>query len=214
MNQIAYLTMKLKNSLLAVTIIITSFGITAPVKADTVEARCDVYPKGEDKATSSGLCTFSQRQGAVGIQLENGQRYDLRPVGNRTGNYLDQNGEAAYRQSGLGRRGQIYRLSDQSIYVYWDTAPYGQNEGNTTAANNHPDAGSSVSQLSNLVGARAGQAENMVKQKGYTFVSSSRSGDAIYSYWLEDQSNYCVTIRTEQGRYQSIVYATPFDCGQ
>ena len=206
--------MKLKNTLLAVTIIITSLGITEPVKADTVKARCDVYPKGEDTATSSGLCTFSQRQGAVGIQLENGQRYDLRPVGNRPGNYVDQNGRAAYRQSGLGRRGQIYRLSDQSIYVYWDTAPYGQNEGNTTAVNNHPDAGTSVSQLSNLVGARAGQAENMVKQKGYTFVSSSRSGDAIYSYWLENQSNYCVTIRTEQGRYQSIVYATPFDCGQ
>lgn len=205
--------MKLKNSLLATIIIFTSSFATIPVKADTVEARCDVYPKGEDQATSSGLCTFSQRQGAVGIQLENGQRYDLRPTGNRPGNYLDQNGRAAYRQSGMGNRGQIYQLSGKSIYVYWDTAPYGQKDENVTAANNHPDAGSNVPELSSLVEARAGQAENMLKQKGYTFVSSSRSGDAIYSYWLEAQRDYCVTIRTEQGRYQSIVYATPFDCG-
>ncbi|MGB5771351.1 MAG: SH3 domain-containing protein, partial [Crocosphaera sp.] len=83
--------MKLKNSLLAVTMMITSLGVTFAVKADTVNARCDVYPKGEDRATSSGLCTFSQRQGVVGIQLENGERYDLRPVGDRPGNYKDDN---------------------------------------------------------------------------------------------------------------------------
>jgi hypothetical protein len=129
--------MKLSNTLFAVTLVITSFGIAVPVKADTVTARCDVYPKGEDRATSSGLCTFSQRQGVVGIQLKNGQRYDLSPVGNNPGNYRDQNGRAAYRQSGLGDKGQIYRLANESIYVYWDPAPYGQNSKrnntNTTA---------------------------------------------------------------------------------
>lgn len=41
-----------------------SFGAVVcapPVLADTVDARCDVFPAGDDKATSSGLCTFSQR---------------------------------------------------------------------------------------------------------------------------------------------------------
>jgi hypothetical protein len=94
------------------------------VKADTVQARCDVYPQGEDQASSSGLCTFSQRQGVVGIQLKNGKRYDLSPKGNEPGHYVDQDGKDAYRQSGLGDKGQIYRLADESIYVYWDTAPY------------------------------------------------------------------------------------------
>jgi hypothetical protein len=126
--------MKLKNSLLAVTMMITSLGVTFAVKADTVNARCDVYPKGEDSATSSGLCTFSQRQGVVGIQLENGQRYDLRPVGDQPGNYKDGNGRAAYRQSGLGDGGQIYRLFDKSIFVYWDTAPYGQNQNSSSSS--------------------------------------------------------------------------------
>ncbi|WP_219903799.1 hypothetical protein [Stenomitos frigidus] len=105
---------------------IASLTIALAAKADTVTARCDVYPKGEDRAKSSGLCTFSQRQGVVGIQLKNGKRYDLVPVGNNPGNYRDQNGRAAYRQSGLGDKGQIFRLATESIYVYWDPAPYNQ----------------------------------------------------------------------------------------
>jgi hypothetical protein len=124
--------MKLANSILAVTLAIASLGLTSIAKADTVEARCDVYPKGSDRATSSGLCTFSQRGGVVGIQLKNGRRYDLTPVGDKPGNYRDQKGRAAYRQSGLGDRGQIYRLANESIYVYWDTAPHKKNPGNTS----------------------------------------------------------------------------------
>ncbi|UBF25847.1 hypothetical protein K9N68_30605 [Kovacikia minuta CCNUW1] len=60
--------MKSASSVLAVSVVITSLGMTAIAKADTVNAHCDVYPKGEDRAKSSGLCTFSQRQGAVGIE--------------------------------------------------------------------------------------------------------------------------------------------------
>jgi hypothetical protein len=114
-----FLEMRLKNPLLAIAISIASLGITMPAKADTVNARCDIYPKGEDRAKSSGACTFSQRQGFVSIQLKNGKRYELRPRGNQPGNYFDQNGRAAYRQSGLGNKGQIYRLANESIYVYW-----------------------------------------------------------------------------------------------
>lgn len=118
--------MNVSRSFLAATLAIASLSLAVSVKADTVQARCDVYPKGRDRAKSSGLCTFSQRQGVVGIQLQNGKRYDLVPVGNNPGNYRDQNGKAAYRQSGLGDKGQIYRLATESIYVYWNPAPYTQ----------------------------------------------------------------------------------------
>ncbi|MEP0896917.1 hypothetical protein NDI36_20850 [Leptolyngbya boryana FACHB-1624] len=111
--------MRLKNSLIAVAVSIASLSPAMTAKADTVNARCDVYPKGEDRAKSSGACTFSQRQGFVSIQLKNGRRYELRPRGNQPGTYLDQNGRAAYQQSGLGNKGQIYRLANESIYVYW-----------------------------------------------------------------------------------------------
>jgi hypothetical protein len=111
--------MKVQASLLAVVVSCASLGLAQVTRADTVNARCDVYPKGEDKATFSGPCTFSQRQGAVGIELKTGQRYDLSPVGDQPGNYVDQQGKKAYRQAGLGDKGQIYRLSTESIFVYW-----------------------------------------------------------------------------------------------
>lgn len=109
---------------------IATLGTAVSVKADTVNARCDIYPAGQDRAISSGLCTYSQRQGVVGIQLPNGRRYDLQPVGNQPNRYVDQDGKPVTRDNeGLGDRGVIFRLSNESVYVYWDPAPYGQNSG-------------------------------------------------------------------------------------
>lgn len=67
-------------------------------------------------------CTFSQRQGYVAIQLADGTRHELSPSGEQPGTYVDAQGRPAYRNKGLGSRGQIYRLADQSIYVYWDAS--------------------------------------------------------------------------------------------
>jgi hypothetical protein len=90
-------------------------------RADTVDARCDIYPKGSDHATQVLACTFSQRQGYVRIQRSDGVAHDLRPVGQAAGNSLDQDGKPAYRQRGLGSLGQIYRMANESVYVYWST---------------------------------------------------------------------------------------------
>lgn len=105
-----------------------------PVSADTTEARCDAYPKGEDRATSTGPCQFSQRQGFVSIQWPDGKRYELRPDADVAGNYTDQHGKPAYRQSGLGEEGLIFRMTDESVYVYWDAS--------TVQAMNNPDPNS------------------------------------------------------------------------
>ncbi|WP_116368327.1 META domain-containing protein [Parahaliea mediterranea] len=94
----------------------------APALADFTQARCEVYAKGEEQASKVLPCTFSQRQGAVSIALEDGTRYDLRPIGDTPGNYRDSEGRPAYRQSGLGEQGLIFRLAEQSVYVYWRTA--------------------------------------------------------------------------------------------
>jgi hypothetical protein len=74
--------------------------------------------------------------------------------------------------------------------------------------------GDPVKALSDLVGARAGQAENELIQRGYQFVKrESASGDSIYSYWRETKTKKCITIQTKQGRYASFVYAFPDSCG-
>jgi len=94
----------------------------ALASADTTQARCDIYPTGSDQAVAVVPCMFSQRQGAVTITLDNGTSYSLRPSPEVPGTYTDQLGRAAYRNSGLGRDGLIFRLQDSSIYVYWNTS--------------------------------------------------------------------------------------------
>jgi hypothetical protein len=96
--------------------------LAASARADTVEARCDIYPRGSDQAAAVLPCSFSQRQGYVRIQRSDGVVHELSPVAGGPGRYVDANGRLAYRQSGLGQAGQIYRLADQSVFVYWDTA--------------------------------------------------------------------------------------------
>ena len=107
---------------------------TVSATADTADARCDIYPRGEDHASKMIHCTFGQRQGYVTITREDGVFHDLSPVGDAPGNYTDQDGRPAYRESGLGDQGLIFRLADESVYVYWSTAALEpQDEGNPTA---------------------------------------------------------------------------------
>jgi hypothetical protein len=96
-------------------------GSLGAARADTVNARCDIYPKGSDTVSKVVACTFSQRQGYVAIDRADGVRRELSPQG-ATGNYIDENGKKAFRSKGLGSKGQIYRLAEESIFVYWDTA--------------------------------------------------------------------------------------------
>jgi hypothetical protein len=105
---------------LAVVVIATAW--TTSAAADTADARCDIYPKGEDHASAMLACTFGQRQGYVTITRADGVVHDLSPVDDTPGNYRDRDGRAVYRQSGLGDQGQIFRLPDESVYVYWDTS--------------------------------------------------------------------------------------------
>jgi len=90
--------------------------------ADSAAARCDIYPAGEDHATRMLHCTFSQRQGYITINREDGVVHELSPEGDVPGNYVDDKGRKVYRQSGLGDQGSIFRFPDESVYVYWSTA--------------------------------------------------------------------------------------------
>ncbi|MDH5209782.1 MAG: PliI family lysozyme inhibitor of I-type lysozyme [Burkholderiaceae bacterium] len=119
-------------------LVAVSAGGTA--RADTVQARCDIFPKGEDKATAVLPCAFSQRQGYVSIERSDGVRYELAPKGDRPGNYLDARGRPAYRQRGLGKLGLIFRLADESVFVYWDTTGLPNANGSPSAPGAVPAA--------------------------------------------------------------------------
>jgi len=110
---------------------------TAPFAlADSTRARCDIYAAGSDHASASIPCTFSQYQGNVYIDRSDGVSYELVPTGDVAGNFVDQDGKAVYRQSGLGSDGLIFRMPDESVYVYWDASSLEQaagDEDNPTA---------------------------------------------------------------------------------
>jgi hypothetical protein len=196
--------MKISTVLVATLVSFASISMTSFAKADTVNARCDFYPIGEDYASSSGSCTFSQRQGYITIQTPDGTVYEFSPVGDQPGNFVDAAGKPVYRQSGLGDAGQIFRLSDESIYVYWETT----SESEPSSV----EYGETVPALRDLVGARAGQAENELSERGYEWQNASQSEDSSYSNWTELETGNCVTIRTTDGRYASIVYVPTADC--
>ena len=124
----------MKENLIWVLLLVLLIG-ALPIRADSTEARCDIYPLGQDHTNNSGPCIFSQRQGYVTITREDGARHELSPVGDQPGNFVDQEERAVYRQNGLGRAGQIYRFPDESVYVYWQTGASSGNgmEDNPTA---------------------------------------------------------------------------------
>jgi len=103
-------------------------------KADSVDARCDIYPAGSDHADKMMPCTFSQRQGFVTLMREDGVIYELTPMADTPGNFRDQRGRKVYRQSGLGDQGLIFRFPDESIYMYWNAAALDQQDANNPTA--------------------------------------------------------------------------------
>jgi hypothetical protein len=108
--------------ILAAIAIIPAMLLATTAAADTTKARCDVYPLGSDNISKMVPCTFSQRQGYVTISRDDGVTHELSPLGDKAGNFRDQHGHAAYRQSGLGDQGQIFRFNTQSVYIYWNTS--------------------------------------------------------------------------------------------
>jgi hypothetical protein len=90
--------------------------------ADSVDARCDIYPAGEDHTDVMIPCRFHQAQGHVVIARSDGVEHELMPDGATPGNFTDQDGQPVYRQNGLGDQGLIFRFPEESVYVYWNTA--------------------------------------------------------------------------------------------
>jgi hypothetical protein len=74
--------------------------------------------------------------------------------------------------------------------------------------------GQSVPELSDLVGARGGQAEGTLQQRGYVFIKATQQADSAYSNWKSSKTGNCVAIRTTDGRYAAIVYAPASDCNR
>ncbi|MBD2450734.1 hypothetical protein H6G76_27125 [Nostoc sp. FACHB-152] len=84
----------------------------------------------------------------------------------------------------------------------------------TTALNAHAqNAGDPVRGLQDLVNVRGRDGEAILQKRGYRFRWAEKSNDSTYSYWTQTKTGRCISVRTQQGRYVSLVNTgTTADC--
>lgn len=197
--------MNIKFPLLSLISIFITFSISGITNAQTVNSRCDIYPRGEDTVSAMVNCTFSQRQGFIRIQRQDGVTYELKPNGNNK--YLDRKGNTIMREN----EGSviIFRFNDESVYVY-------QNESVPTSMKKSDTPENLYStvppNLKDLVGAKAGQAEPELKKRGYTYRNTQTFDGGKSAYYIEEKTGYCVEVGTVEGRFSSIVYNSSDRC--
>jgi len=179
----------------------------ASAHADSADAMCEVRKDGDTRKGASGPCTFSQRQGYVDLDLRNGDTYSLAP-GNKSGHYKDQKGNKVVRTRSGNAEEFKWEGGKKVIVTFVSSKPAGH------PAHASYQAGATAPDLADLVGAKAGQAEGELERRGYAYATGSTSGNAKYSSWFNRSTGHCVMIRTEEGRYQSIVQTSPVDCGR
>ena len=183
-------------------------GMASTAYADSNDAMCEVRKDGQAKHGQSGPCTFSQRQGDIDLDMRNGETYSLSP-GGQPNHFKDQKGNKVVRTQAGGNTQEFKWEGGKKIIVTWASTPSTHHQGASSYR-----AGDTAPDLADLVGARAGQAEGELERRGYAYATGSTSGSAKYSSWFNRSTGRCVMIRTEEGRYQSIVQTSPVDCGR
>jgi hypothetical protein len=86
-----------------------------------------------------------------------------------------------------------------------------QNDNQDPGYNNNvgqPVPGQTPAALNDFIGSKAGQAEGDLVRRGYVL----RKTVGLNSFWEETATGGCVSIVTNDGRYQSLVYTTPQAC--
>ena len=84
-------------------------------------------------------------------------------------------------------------------------------EASKEGGESHSGSGASgAASLQDLVGARASSGESEFEKRGYSYISTSKGGDSAYTTWRK--GSHCVTARTVDGHYKSIVDVTMADC--
>lgn len=68
--------------------------------------------------------------------------------------------------------------------------------------------------LQDLVGDKATYIDDSLRDRGYTFIKTNKSGDSSYQNWYNRNQNKCVTVKIYNGRVESIVKSPLEDCGK
>ena len=82
-------------------------------------------------------------------------------------------------------------------------------ESSAPAAPSAPAAQANPTDLSDFVGARGGQAEMGLQNRGYELART----EGLTAYWYNSAENDCAKIVTDNGRYKSVDKVSPSQCG-
>ncbi|SDK64634.1 hypothetical protein [Aliiruegeria lutimaris] len=77
-----------------------------------------------------------------------------------------------------------------------------------TGSASAPASTGGAGDLSDFVGARAGQAEGGLQARGYELIRS----EGLTSYWFNRSTGSCAAITTADGRYSDIAMLPAEDC--
>ena len=77
-----------------------------------------------------------------------------------------------------------------------------------TGGTSAPASTGGAGDLSDFVGARAGQAEGGLQARGYELIRS----EGLTSYWFNRTTGSCAAITTADGRYSNITMLPAEDC--
>jgi hypothetical protein len=82
--------------------------------------------------------------------------------------------------------------------------------GYATQLPSTPPQYGSTADISDFQGARAGQAEGGLNQRGYYFVRTQ----GLTAYWWNENTQTCAKIVTSNGRFSSVTTASRGDCNR
>jgi len=193
--------MNMKNKVIVVLALAVVAAMAQTVRADTSDATCRFYKNDDKDQKRSGPCTFSQRQGNISIELDNGDTITLSPR-DKADKFKDQNGNKVMRTGTHGNT-QVFKWGDKNkkLIVKFNAANYGSGH-----------SGGSRSSLQSLVGMRASSGERELEDRGYKFANSSKGSDRIWANWWNRSEHKCITVVTKDGKYDSITDTLPADC--
>jgi hypothetical protein len=146
------------------------------------------------------------------LKVFNQNYYEAKGSGVTISLSINPDGTPSVSYTGPGRNNGICSESGSSNA--------GNNEQHQSSSSTKPKKGNTPEnlmstvppKLKDLVGARAGQAEDDLISRGYTYKNTVTFDGGKSAYYIENKTGYCVEVGTVDGRFSSIVYNSSDRC--
>jgi hypothetical protein len=198
----------------SVLVLVAVAAVAQTAVADSSDAKCRFYKNNDKDQKRSGPCTFSQRQGNISIDLDNGDSIKLSPR-NKADQFKDQDGDKVVRSGSYGNT-QVFKWDDKNkkLIVNFDDSRYGghNRHGDGDYDRDHHDSRSD--KLDDLVGMSASSGERELGDRGYSHQKTERFMGTSIAYWWNPQKQRCIAASTKDGRYSSIENQPESKCGE